>query len=478
MPLSTLIILPLSIITLVLASFFKRKKWQLPLIIIMTVLIVMELVSIYFSGGFIDYQFYVNLNINDVIEGLFIFKFQAFLVVMVFSGFIYLFYKLSIRLRQFLPILWRIGLAFIALASLCYPNGPISRFYEIFQVTLAPRIDFDQSLNKLGMHNYPTKSQITSLAGKNIIVISLESFEQGFLDFGGLTPHLKQLSQIYTFFPNMPMSLGSTWTTASMYTYMTGMPFLIGGKEIPPLVNTDKLKLVSLGDVLHQAGYQTRYIIGNPSFAGIGHIIHLLGIDVVSEESYPDQYHDTPFGLYDKDVFDIAKKQLSDMHKVNKPFALFISTISTHAPNGFKDNRMESVISPKDDNMSFVAASLDYNLGQFIAEIEHQGLLDNTVFYIFPDHLMMGTGTPTISHLSQKERRLYLLTNASEKTLQKTTDQTIYQIDLPRLILNGADVKTNAKFLTDYLPTTPFDKKRFIEKNKTHIATINHSAKQ
>ncbi|MCO6548302.1 MAG: hypothetical protein J6583_11075, partial [Gilliamella sp.] len=56
------------------------------------------------------------------------------------------------------------------------------------------------------------------------------------------------------------------------------------------------------------------------------------------------------------------------------------------------------------------------------------------------------------------------------------TDQTIYQIDLPRLILNGAQVKTNAKFLTDYLTEPNFDKKQFIEQNKSNIATLNNSA--
>ncbi|WP_176700814.1 hypothetical protein, partial [Gilliamella sp. Fer4-1] len=75
-----------------------------------------------------------------------------------------------------------------------------------------------------------------------------------------------------------------------------------------------------------------------------------------------------------------------------------------------------------------------------------------------------------------KERKLYLLTNASIQDLQKTPDQTIYQIDLPRLILNGAQVASNGKFLTDYLSAPNFDKKQFIEKNKANIATINNSA--
>ncbi|OCG24875.1 hypothetical protein A9G22_03325 [Gilliamella sp. App2-1] len=476
MPLSTLIILPLFIITIIFASLFKQKKWQLLSIILLTVFIVMELTSIYFSGGFIDYQFYVNLNINDIIEGLFIFKLQAALVIVVFFALIFLLSKLANWCKRKCHLIVRLLLAFAAIISISYHNGPLSRLYEIYQVTSAPREPFEQALQSLNMTNYTNKNQLVSHQGKNIIVLSLESFEQGFFDFEDITPNLRQLRQDYTFFDNMPMSSGSTWTTASMYTYMTGMPFLIGGYTTSPLMRADQTHLVSLGDVLNQAGYQTRYVMASPDFAGIGHTAELFGMEVISEKNYVGQYPPAPFGLYDKDIFDIAQKQITEMHQANKPFALFVSTVSTHAPNGFDDERMRSVISPKADNMSFVAASLDHNLGHFIQYLKDEDILKDTIFYIFPDHLMMGAGTPTINRLSQKERKLYLLTNARTQDLQKTPDQTIYQIDLPRLILNGAQVESNAKFLTDYLTKPNFDKKQFVEQNKSNIATINNSA--
>ncbi|QYN46257.1 LTA synthase family protein [Gilliamella sp. ESL0405] len=478
MPLSTWVVLPLFILAITSASLIGSRDLRRDTIVLMTVFIVMELTSIYFSGGFIDYQFYVNLNINDIIEGLFIFKFQAVLVIAVFFALIIGLIKLANFCRRKFRLPYRLLLATLAIASLSYHNGPFSRLYEIYQVTTADEKPFDQALQSMNMVDYPHKQQVHTQQGKNIIVLSLESFEQGFFDFADITPNLRQLRQEFTFFPNMPMAAGSSWTTASMYTYMTGMPFLIGGYSTSPLMKADKTKLVSLGDVLQQAGYQTRYVMSGPDFAGIGHIAELLGMQVISEKNYVGQYPVAPFGLYDKDILDIAQKQVTQLHNSGKPFALFISTISTHAPNGFNDERMTSVISPKDDNMSFVAASLDHNVGKFIAYLKENNLLDDTVFYIFPDHLMMGSGTPTINRLSEKERKLYLLTNAKTENLQKSTDQTIYQIDLPRLILNGAQVNTNAKFLTDYLTTPNFDKKQFIEQNKSNIATLNHAAQE
>ncbi|MDF7670509.1 LTA synthase family protein [Orbaceae bacterium ESL0721] len=495
MPLSTLVVLPLLIITIILASLFKRKTVQLTIIVLFTIFTVMELTSIYFSGGFIDYQFFVNLNIGDIIEGLLIFKWQAVLVVGLFLGLILLLYWLTNWLRWHCQLVWRLLLFILAIISLNFPylanSGTVwSRLYEIYQVTSAPKLPFQQAQYALNMQEQLYKTvvnnevqysdslgvaELQSEAGKNIIVISLESFEQGFFDFKELTPNLNQLKDNYTFFAHMPMSPGSSWTAASMYTYMTGVPFLIGGFTSKPLATAEATKLITLADVLQPAGYQTRYVIGGANFAGIGHLIKLVGVDTVSEADYPGVYPAAPFGLYDKDIFTIAKQQVDEMHQANKPFALFISTVSTHAPNGFRDDRMASVITPKTDSMAFAAASLDYNLGQFIRQLDDEGLLANTVFYIFPDHLMMGAGTETIKRLSQKERSLYLLTNADEKSLQKSVDKTIYQIDLPRLILNGAKVQTNATFLTDYLAAGS-DKRDFIRQNKRRIATLNRSA--
>lgn len=482
-PINAWIALPLFIITIILGSFFNSKKIKLTILVLMTVFIVMELISIYFSGGFIDYQFYVNLNVNDIIEGLFIFKLQAVLTVVVFFIFIFFLMKLAKICQKKCHILIRLVVLVAGVLSLNYSNGPIDKLVQLYHIVQAPNASFEQALVPLNLENYLSKDQIEATKGKNIIVISLESFEQGFLDFDDITPNMNQLKQQYSFYPNIPMGMGSSWTTASMYTYMTGMPFLIGGMNTTPLSNAKQTKLVSLGDVLHKADYQTRYIIGSPTFAGIGHIISMFGIDIVSEKNYPGEYPEAPFGLYDKDTFDIAKKQVDELSKSDKPFALFISTISTHAPNGFYDKRMESVIDKNKDNndMLFAAASLDYNLGQFITYLKDNGILDNTVFYIFPDHLMMGSGTPTIAELSKKDRFLYLLTNADAEHLgyYAAIKDNIYQIDLPRIILNGAQIKTNARFWTDsFFIEKGSNRADYIKQYMSDIATLNHAAEK
>ncbi|QIQ20355.1 LTA synthase family protein [Zophobihabitans entericus] len=474
-PFSAWFVLPILLLAPLLAAFFKQKKIQIPIIVFFTVISVTELVSIYFSGGFVDYQFYVNLNLHDIFAGLFIFKLQAALAIGSFVVLVCLLYLLTRLLRRKTNIFFRCTLIVIAIASISYKDGPINKLYQIWQITTVSRTDFVPALEQLGMTDYVMKADLQASKGKNIVVISLESFERGFLANFGVTPNLNRLSYKYTFFDHIPMTMGSSWTTASMYTYMTGMPFLVGGLTTSPLTGAQKTQLVSIGDVLHKAGYQTGYIMGNPHFAGMGHIISMFGISVISEADYPNAYPEAPFGLYDRDIFDIAKLEVEKMRTAKQPFALFISTVSTHAPDGFADERMTQIINNKYTGMDFVAASLDHSLGQFINYLEKEKLLANTVFYIFPDHLMMGAGTKTIEQLSERSRQLYLMTNATEEQLKAQTNHIIYQIDLPRLILNGAQIKTNARFLTDYLGKDT-DKQSFIQHYKNTIATINYSA--
>lgn len=437
----------------------------------------LEVVSIYFSGGFIDYQFYINLNINDIIEGISIFPFQFILSIVVYSILVYFFQRLMIWIKNQLNRRFRSILFVLSIISISFPQGPMANLYEIYQVTTAPKMNLTDALAKLDMNNYPKKADIRATKGKNIIVLSLESFEQGMIHNQAITPNLNKMKDRYHFYPNMEMAKGSSWTTASMYTYMTGMPFLVGGASTTPFASSTLTQLVTLPDVLHAAGYNTEYIIGQPTFAGIGHILSMFDIDIISEQNYPNQYPTAQFGLYDKDTLDIAKKQITQLRKKNQPFALFISTISTHAPAGFKDERMNGIIDSNLSSMDFAAASLDYNLADFIHYLEESGQLNDTVFYIFPDHLMMGAGTKTIAKLNQEKRELYVITNAPLESMPYQPENNIYQIDLPRIILDGAGIKSNATFLTDYL-SKKMDKKSFIAANKTNIATINRSAKQ
>lgn len=471
------------LLSLFIAALCKNCTFRLIVLILLTILVAFETVSILWGGGYVNYQFYNNLDPSIILSGIQIFKLQSILVVLLFIVVIFVMNKIAIFLQKCCPLRRNVMISTILMGVLLIfflnKNGPFVQFYEIYAVAHAPKKDFENALQNLGIdtEKYTFKPRLKAKAGKNIIVISMESLEQGFISsqYKKLTPNLTHLSKEYTFFKSMPMGTGSSWTIASLYTYMVGVPLLYGGYSPNPFEDVSSSELVSLGDILNKSGYNSLYIVGNPEFAGMGKAIRLFGIPVVSEKECDICYPDAPFGLYDKDLFELAKIKLTDLKKGKKPFALFLSTVSTHAPQGFYDERMESVIKKRKDKLEFAVASLDYSLGKFIDFLNQEDILKDTVIYIFPDHLLMGAGTPVIKHLSETKRQLYMITNANENELKKSPSQTIYQIDLPRLILNGADIETNATFLTDFLPSN-VDKKAYIQKNKTKIASLNAAA--
>jgi phosphoglycerol transferase len=76
-------------------------------------------------------------------------------------------------------------------------------------------------------------------------------------------------------------------------------------------------------------------------------------------------------------------------------------------------------------------------------------------------------GDPTI--FKNKKRELFLLSNLDHKTLKINLDKKIYQIDLPEIILNGADIHHNAKFLTNFIGNDS----NYLEKHIEQLTAIN-----
>ena len=70
------------------------------------------------------------------------------------------------------------------------------------------------------------------------------------------------------------------------------------------------------------------------------------------------------------------------------------------------------------------------------------------------------------------KRSLYLITNSPADTIGRATSETLYQLDLPGIILSGAGIRHNARFLTDYIQG---DKNQFIVDNKQLLTALNMS---
>ena len=470
-----------SILLLFIASKIRQKHWKIIFSKIAALLITLEIVSIYLTDRFIDYRFYNHLNLN-AIEGhgfQFITHFILFAILLILIGFLLYFGskkidQLSINNNRFF-----VPIVLVSFILLSWPSGILNELYKIYEILDAEEKSFNDALTDLGISpdKYITPDQIKAIQGKNIIIISIESLEQGFLssNFNNIAPNLRKLSKEWTYYNKMPSAPGGGWTAASLYNHQVGMPAFFKGQGNDFFQGITDVKLTGLGHILKTAGYNSRYVVGNKEFAGMSDLLAAYKIQVISEKNSIGKYPKSSSGLYDFDLFQEAKLQIQTLIKdTNKPFALFLSTIDTHFPHGFYDKRMEKFIPKRDSNLEFSVSAVDYLINDFIGYLKKENLYDNTAIFIFPDHLLMGKSGDEIEKLKTSKRQLYLITNISEKDLPKKTSDNIYQIDLPRMIVNGAGINTNAKFLSDFIHTG--NTVDFITKNLIKITTLNTSS--
>ena len=471
----------LTTLLLLVSSKIKHNKPKAIFSIVAAMFLSIEILAIYLTEGFIDYRFYTHMNFNAIQGQGFQFATEIILFALLFITLSFLFYKKSKRLHHsiirrnkvFFPI---VLVLFIALST---PHGPLNEIYKVLEIVNTKERNFEKALNDVGIlsSNYITPNQVTATKGKNIIIISIESLEQGFLgeNYGNITPYLSALTKNWTYYDQMLPAPGGGWTAGSLYSHQVGIPGFFKGQGNDIFQGISEVKLTGLGHILGEAGYDSAYIIGNPEFAGMSDIISAYGIPVISEKNSIGDYPPVKWGFGDYDLFNEAKLQL-EKYKTNngKPFALFLSTINTHFPGGIYDHRMEKFIPKRKNAIEFSAAAVDYLINDFISYLKKSNLYENTAIFIFPDHLMMGSGSSVHKKLNKLPRKLYLLTNIEEEKFTKKTTDEIYQIDLPRLIINGSGIKTNANFLTDFIKNKNIP--NYLKNNKSNFSALNQAS--
>jgi hypothetical protein len=524
-------IISLFFISIIIPSFFKQKYLKLILSVIFGIFFCIQLSSLYLGNSFIDYKFYFHFNLKDTISIAKGFSKEIFLISILLIIIPYFFYFLSLimpdkkkhistlskRLASFLTkcknyrlcsllilssrnIFIKFSILIIATLIIFFSNNGIYRnLKEIYDITSVQELnvtDFNKELDNLGNTSFENK-EITSkpqnvavkkkcdeeyikkenleatFGGKNIIIISLESFERAFLhDMNKeLTPNLRSLKERWSYL-DMKQNDGSAWTAGSLYTVFTGFPCFFAGPGNEFFQNSTSCKIVTLGDILNKCGYVSYHLSSDANYAGTRDILRLFKIDSIMDGTFHGKYpsSNTPWGgVYDKDLFTEAKEVLLRRDK-QKPFFLFMSTLSTHCPNGFVDERMLQFIKKQNTTLETAALSTDWLVENFIEFLQKENLLNNTIVYLFPDHLMLCE--QEIFNKTKQERGLWLMTNADSNDLS-IQNNNFYQIDLTKNILSGAKIKYNAKFLSDFINE---DKEVFIRKNTKKISILNASS--
>ena len=454
----------------------KNKTASLVLSFFLALIFTIQLSSVVLTGEIADYRFYENFNPKDVLSVADFFGSEGLLLALVLATTTFIIHFLGNMIvqkmrKKTIPV----SVLLLGLALMSFDGGILKNAYSTLALKLAGDASLAEAMVSLKIEpeHYVEKDEIRAAQGKNIIVLSLESLEKAYLNdkLKHLTPNLTRLSQEHSLI-KMEQCPGGSWTSASMYVALTGVPayFSTHGNSI--FQSSHENKLTSLPDILKKAGYDLQYFVGKKEYSGIDDMLKTHGFTVKSEKDFITKYDPVAWGIQDMDLFAEFKKELLSRKNSDKPFAMFLSTIGTHFPNGVPDKRIDSLLPPQKSRLELMVSATDYFVGDLINFLEKEGMLSNTAFFIYPDHLLMGRKSRVMEDFD--ERSLYLLTNAELDESITSKSESIYQIDLPKLILKGAEIEHNVKFLTEYIPEP--DKNKFIRKHAKALTQLNEAA--
>lgn len=327
------------------------------------------------------------------------------------------------------------SLSLFAVAALFMPLNAWSRLYNLwnresvvmnhgiyvyqlddFIQSLTPKITsvlgHDKALKKVTDYykenKYtPSNNEYTNIfKGKNIIVIHAESMQKFAMDLTfnnkEVTPNLNKLANEGIFFSNFYSQVGVGTSSDAEFTFNTS---LMPSTKGTVFVNYFDRDYISIPKLLKEQGYYTYSMHANTGEFWNRNTMHKsLGYDkFYSKDSYIID-ETIGLGLSDKSFFrqsvDIMKQVKEEE---NKPFYSLLIMLSNHTP--FSDLALmedyKTTIDVTIDNQTVTRDYLnnttmgnylrsvhyaDSAIGEFIDNLDKEGLLENTVLVIYGDH--------------------------------------------------------------------------------------------
>lgn len=287
----------------------------------------------------------------------------------------------------------------------------ISLLILAYSVNLFTYIKYSKSTSDFIEKKYvdPKEADITFDEKRNLIFIVVESLETSFFSKknGGywesdVTKELYKLlneEDSITFYnenetQQMKMIKGASWTTASVVTNSTGVPFKIPIEDNSYHSDNFMNGAYALGDLLKDNGYYNEVISSaNTSFGGLKEYFTKHGeyeiIDADSLDKYNLKITDSDYGNWgfnDNYLFEVAKKRLKTISKKDQPFNLELITIDTHFIDGFIGEYSLDKYKTQYENVYATESKLIYD---FIKWVQNQDFYEDTTILIVGDHLSM-----------------------------------------------------------------------------------------
>lgn len=386
------------------------------------------------GSGFADYYLIIAVGI------------ALFIGSLVFCVFYYRMLKNGVLIEQ--PILKRI----------------ISTVALVLALIVHPTVRFlgESTLSALGVQNplslqynfsdyYQDPSlNATSEEHPNLVYIFAESFENTYYDekiFPSLVSALRPIREKSTNFTQIKQALGTGWTIAGMTAVQCGIPLVTPstGSHSPQGNSMSKMSTfysgaVCMSDMLHKEGYKLIYRSGSPlEFAGVDKLYkthHFDDIKGIKElkSSLQNPSYQTPWGLYDDTLFEIAMNDFKKASKSKQKFALFVSTMDTHHPYGHVSKSCKAQ-QYKDGTNSMLNAVMcsDELIAKFIKQIQDSPYGRNTIIVVASDHLAMHN--MAIDELTKGERRNQFMIIDPRVSVGQNVDNVGTTLDISATLL-------------------------------------------
>ena len=282
---------------------------------------------------------------------------------------------------------------------------------------------------------YPEKAKVTFNKKNNLIMIFVESLETTFFTKkqGGdwdyeVIPELYDLlfEEDSIYFSSDDKVGGmlnletTTWTTGSVVSNTTGLPFKIpiDGNEYHSenFMNGS----YALGDMLKKHGYYNELISSaHTSFGGFNEYFtkhgnyNIIDIDNLSDVKFKLKNSDKgPWGFNDRYLFNVAKERLNVLSKNKEPFNLTLVGVDTHFIDGFKGDYTIDKYDTQYENVYATESKLVYD---FVSWVKKQDFYEDTTIVIIGDHISMQDSFFE-EHNQDLRKRYFLIINPLEDT--------------------------------------------------------------
>ena len=257
-------------------------------------------------------------------------------------------------------------------------------------------------LVKNNKENLKTNEFTNIYKGKNVIMIHAESIQNIVIGktYNGveLTPNLNKLVNEGIYFSNYyaPVSQG----TSSDAEFMLNTS-LLPAKNGTVFMDYYENEYITLLDLLKDKGYNTFSMHGNVGEFWNRDIMHKnLGYNMYYDKEYFEIDEVIGLGLSDRSFFNQAIPKIKDELNKNQPIFTNLITLTNHTPFSYLEHYGEYDLRYyKEDGTSFDYLEgtkmgnyfrsvhyFDTVLGEFISNLDKEGLLEDSIIVLYGDH--------------------------------------------------------------------------------------------